>query len=48
MKQGVLSMRNLAAYWLWFFSPVLALGAFMLATGYPLRGKRKARTDTGC
>ena len=48
MKRSAVSTRSLAAYWLWYFSPVPALCSFTLATSWSLKGKRKGRTDAGC
>jgi len=47
VKKSFVSTCGPAGYWLWYFSPVPVLGAFMWATGRLLKKKHRCRVEAG-
>jgi len=47
VKKDVVSTCGPVGYWLWYFSPVPVLGAFMVVTGWILKKKHTRRVEAG-
>jgi len=47
VKKDVMSTCYPTSYWLWYFSPVLVLGGFTLATALILKGRHQRKVEAG-